>query len=284
MKYGRCVVLIVFIAHSNLLSGQQFKDWEDLLSKENVENWRIKIRGFELDQNSKNTFQLSENLLQVNYSEYTDFSDDFGHIFYNKEYSFYRLKFQYRFYGDQVAGGPGWAFRNNGIMLHSQSAESMLKDQDFPISVEVQLLGGNGNDPRPTLNVCTPGTHITINGQLEKVHCISSISPTFHGDEWVTAEVVVLGDSIIKHFVEDRLVLEYTNPVIGGVEVSEYDDKVKIDGKPLKSGQIALQAESHPTEFRNIRLLNLEGCMDKKAINYRDYFIKKNNSLCVYSD
>ncbi len=140
-------------------------------------------------------------------------------------------------------------------MLHAQSAESMLLDQSFPVSVEAQFLGGNGIDERPTGNLCTPGTNVVINGELITEHCIQSTSKTFHGEEWVNIEFVVLGDEVIHHIVEGDTVLTYSRPVVGGG--NKPDDYFVADGTPVKEGYIALQAESHPCEFRKIELLDL---------------------------
>jgi len=189
---------------------------------------------------------------------------------------------EYRFIGEQCPGGPGWAFRNSGIMIHGQPAESMRKEQDFPISIEVQLLGGDGTTDRSTSNLCTPGTHVVMNGELIEQHCITSTSKTYHGDQWVTAEVVALGDSLITHLVNGEEVLSYSKPQIGGGVVSNYNDWAKKDGMLLEGGSISLQSESHPVEFRKVELLNLEGCMDPKAKNYKSYYIKADNKSCRY--
>jgi hypothetical protein len=136
----------------------------------------------------------------------------------------------------------------------------MAKDQDFPISIEVQLLGGNGTAARSTANLCTPGTHVVINGQLITEHCLNSRSKTYHGDQWVRAEVLVLGDSVIKHIVNGDTVFEYSKPQIGGGVVNNYDPAVKQDGKPLTTGYISLQSESHPIDFRRVEIRDLSRC------------------------
>jgi hypothetical protein len=163
---------------------------------------------------------------------------------------------EYRFIGDQVTNGPGWAFRNNGLMLHGQDPETMTKDQKFPVSIEVQLLGGNGTQPRSTLNLCTPGTNVVMNGELFKKHCTSSSSPTFDGDQWVTVEVEVRGNQVIRHKVGGKVVLEYNNP-----QYDERDAEAKAlikDGQLMISeGTISLQSESHGTQFRKIELKDL---------------------------
>lgn len=182
--------------------------------------------------------------------------------------------------GEQARGGQDWALRNSGVMIHSQSARSMAKDQDFPISIEVQLLGGNGRDDRSTANLCTPGTHVVMDGKLVTTHCLKSRSKTYHGEQWVRVEVLVLGDSLIKHIVNGDTVFEYAKPQIGGGVVNNFDPAVKQDGKPLTNGYIALQSESHPIDFRKVELLNLVGCMDRRSASYRPYYLRSDPSSC----
>lgn len=258
------------------------EEWIQLFNGQNLDHWSIKIRGQQLGKNYKNTFLVEDSLLKVRYNEYDSFQNEFGHLFHDREFSHYRLRVTYRFVGDQVAGGPGWAFRNNGLMLHAQSAESMGLDQDFPLSLEMQLLGGNGTTPRATANLCTPGTHVNMADTLFTPHCISSSSETFHGDQWVEVEALVLGDSILQHIVGGQPVLTYTRPVIGGGNVSGLTpEKTTLNG-PVSKGHIAIQAESHPTDFKKIEVLNLCGCMDKKATNYKSYYLKADNEQCRY--
>jgi hypothetical protein len=189
---------------------------------------------------------------------------------------------EYRFVGEQVPGGPNWALRNSGIMVHGQPLSTMLRDQDFPISVEVQLLGGSGEGQRTTANLCTPGTHVEMDGQLVTDHCVGSTSETYHGDQWVRVEVLVLGDSLIRHIVEGAPVLEYSRPQIGGGNVDNYDPAVKPDGTLLTSGSISLQSESHPIDFRKVEILNLTGCTDPEARNYRSYLVNPDPGACRY--
>ncbi|MCK4749833.1 MAG: DUF1080 domain-containing protein, partial [Bacteroidales bacterium] len=188
------------------------------------------------------------------YDEYDQFSEEFGHIFYKTPYSHYKLRVEYRIVGEQVPGGQGWALKNSGVMFHAQSPETMLLDQPFPVSIEAQFLGGNGEGERPTGNLCTPGTHVVMNGELITRHCISSSSKTIHGEEWVYFEQVVYGDSIIHHIVDGDTVLTYSKPQIGGDLPEGFP---LAQGTPLTSGYIALQAESHPYEFRKVELLDL---------------------------
>ncbi len=231
--------------------------WIQLFNGKDLNDWSIKIKGYPLNENYNNTFRVEDGLLKVRYDKYSKFEGQFGHIFYKQAYSHYKIRAEYRFVGDQCPDGPGWAFRNSGIMIHGQSAESMELNQDFPVSIEVQLLGGNGKDERSTLNLCTPGTNVVMNGKLWTDHCTNSKSKTYHGDQWVTVEVEVHGDSIIRHTIDGQTVLEYTQAQLDERDPS-FQKLLPVDKNILlKRGTISLQAESHPVDFRKVELLNL---------------------------
>jgi hypothetical protein len=257
------------------------QDWVQLFNGRDLDGWTPKFSKHDLGENFNDTFRVENGALAVRYDKWTKFDGEFGHLFYKDPFSYYRLVAEYRFVGDQVAGGPGWARRNNGLMLHSPHPKTMLKDQDFPISIEVQLLGGFGDGkPRTTMNLCTPGSNVVLNGKLHTPHCTNSTSKTYDGDQWVRVEVEVRGDELVKHIVEGQTVLEYTKPQIGGGSVSPVDPAVKVDGTPMTGGYISIQAETAPIDFRKIELLNLEGCMDQKSPNYKAYFVKAKPDAC----
>jgi 3-keto-disaccharide hydrolase len=261
------------------------KDWIQLFNGRDLSGWQIKFAQHPLGENFRNTIRVENGLLEVRYDQWPDFHGEFGHIFYEKPFSYYIVAAEYRFVGEQVRGaGPdvAWGKRNNGIMIHSQSAESMGLNQDFPISLEVQLLGGLGEGKRPTANLCTPGTNVFMNGKLFTPHCVNSTSPTFDGDVWVRAGALVLGDSIIKHFVNDDTVLVYNKPQMGGGNANNTRPGVLQEGKPLTEGYIALQAETAPIDFRKVEVLVLEGCTDPRAKNYKRYYVKSVPSACRY--
>ena len=210
-----------------------------------------------------------------------------GHLFYTKrKLSYYMVRSVYRF--TSTTSAPDWGggnkIQNNGLMIHSQAPETMTKDQDFPISIEVQLLGGGPTGDRSTANVCTPGTEIFQNGAMVKGHCTNSTAPTFRGDQWVRVEVEVHGSEHIRHIVGGKTVIEYDLPQIGGTGVNNFDPAVKKDGALLSEGYITIQGESHPTEFRKIELLNLSGCMDSKASNYKSYYVHRDDQQCNYTN
>jgi hypothetical protein len=264
-------------------AGPDQREWISLFDGKTLDGWVPKITGYDAGVNFGNTFRVENGVLKVAYDQYDTFGNRFGHLFYKTPFSHYVLAVEYRFVGEQAKGGPDWAFRNSGAMIHGQPVETMQKDQDFPICIEVQFLGGRGDGkPRSTANLCTPGTNVVMNGKLETTHCVNSTSKTFDGDQWVRAEVEVHGDGAIVHKVNGETVLSYEKPQIGGGNVAKHDPAVKKDGQLIPGGTISLQAESHPVEFRKVELLNLVGCMDKKAKSYKTYFEKNDPAACRY--
>ncbi len=257
------------------------EDWIDLFNGRNLDDWTVKISTHDVNVNFANTFRVEDGILSVRYDGYGDFDDQFSHLFFNQPFSHYKISMDYRFVGEQQPGAPDWARRNSGVMLHSQDPNTVTRHQDFPISVEMQFLGGLGNDrARPTGNMCSPGTDIVLEGSVAETHCISSTSDTYNGDEWVRAEAIVLGDSLIVHMINGDTVLQYSKPHVGGGVVNGYDPTFKQDGTPLVEGFIALQSEGHPLDFRNIVLLNLKGCMDPNAGNFKRYYVASYSSAC----
>lgn len=234
------------------------ENWISLFNGINLDGWTVKINGYTLGQNIHNTFRVEDSVMKVSYDGYDKFDESFGHIFYEKPYSNYRLRLQYRFVGEQCPDGEGWARKNSGVMLHSQSPQTMGLNQEFPVSLEVQFLGGlEENVERPTGNLCTPGTHVRMKDTLITNHCVNAEAPSFYGDEWIQAEILVLRDSIITHSINGKEVIRYSKPVYGGEYLPESPLFTAQDGNPVTEGYIALQSESHPVEFKNIELLEL---------------------------
>ena len=225
-------------------AAEKKNEWIQLFNGKDLSNWTVKIRGHEAGINHNDTFSVKDGVIHVSYDKYKNFDKTYGHIFYKTPFSHYLLRIEYRFLGDQAPGVEDWAFRNSGVMLHGQTPQSMSVDQDFPNSIEVQFLGGKGKGKRTTANLCTPGTDVVMNNKLLKRHCFSSKSETYHGDQWVTVEIEVRGSKSIKHMIDGKTVMEYTNPQLD-------------DGTLLEGGTISLQSESHPVEFRKVELKRL---------------------------
>ena len=253
------------------------QDWQELFNGRNLDGWVVKLARHELGDNYAGTFRVENGVIRVMYDKYDEFGDRFGHLFYKQQLSHYVLSLEYRFFGEQVKGGPGYARLNSGVMVHAQAPETILKDQDWPISVEAQFLAGN----RTTMNVCTPGTEIFMSGAMVKAHCTNSTSRLYGNDDWVAVEVEVLGSERVRHLIGGETVLEYTRPMIGGGVANGFNPAIKKDGTVLESGYIGLQAESQPVEFRHVRLLNLSGCMDPASPAYRSYVVHRDQSRCV---
>ena len=272
-----------FAAGAHAQDAPADEEWIALFNGRDLNDWIVKIRGREPGDNYANTFRVEDRLLTVAYDGYSDFAEQFGHIFYENPFSHYRLRVEYRFVGDPAPGAPAWAFRNSGAMIHAQPPETMPAGQDFPISIEIQFLGGlSDGNPRPTGNMCSPGTHVVYAGAHNETHCINSSSPTFDGDRWVTAEALVLGDERIVHLIEGEAVIEYGGTTYGGGVVSGHRPEMKPDGERLTRGHIALQSEGHPIQFRRVELLDLEGCMDPQAANFKRYYVQPDAARCRY--
>lgn len=281
------LICFLYITASNAFAQKNAnkEEWMQLFNGKDLTDWDIKITGYDLNNNYSNTFRVEEGLLKVRYDEYPQFRRQFGHIYYKQLFSYYKLRVEYRFVKEQATGGAPGNERNSGIMLHSQPAQNIMKNQLFPISLEFQLLGGLGKGPRTTANLCTPGTYIQMNNMDTSAHCINSSSKTCDGDRWVKVEAVVLGDSIIHHIVEGDTVLTYRHPKVGEIDARYKiaflnEEWQKKTGTTLKEGYIALQSESHPIDFRKVELLNLKGCMNLQCPKYKSYYVAQGTCDC----
>ncbi len=253
------IFLLSTVGLSFSASHKDDKEWIQLFNGKNLDGWTVKIKGYELGNNFGDTFYVEDGVMKVKYDAYDKFNKRYGHIFYKEPFSNYILRAEYRFVGEQANGGEGWALRNSGLMLHCQDPATMTKNQDFPCSIEVQLLGGDGENKRTTGNLCTPGTNVVMDGELIQRHCTGSSSKTYHGEQWVTIEVEVHGNGKVKHIMDGEVVLEYEKSQL---DERDSDAKPLIEAnngeKMLTGGYISLQSESHPIEFRKVEILPLE--------------------------
>lgn len=257
------------------------QEWMQLFNGKDIKDWVVKIYHHEVGEDPANTFRVEDGMIKVRYDKYDSFNQQYGHLYYKQPFSYYHLKFEYRITGEWRKDAPSYTIRNSGVMFHSQDPKTILKEQDWPISVEFQLLSGlDDGKARPTGNMCSPGTDVVYKGKIDPRHCIESSSKTYPVDEWIKGEIIVLGDSLVTHIVNGDTVLQYSKPQIGGGVANNYDPAIKKDGKLLSEGFIALQSEGQPVDFKNIEILNLEGCMDPKSGNYKSYYIKSNPSKC----
>lgn len=284
-KWTKCTLLILLsLVFTGELFAQETEDWKPLFNNENLEGWTTKIYHYEVGDNHGDTFRVEDSIIQVRYDKYEgSFNERFGHLYYDTPYSYFHLSLEYRFVGEAHEGTPSYAIENSGLMFHSQDPKTILKEQDWPVSVEIQFLAGlEKGKSRPTGNMCSPGTDVFFEGKKDPRHCINSTSDTFFGNQWVQAELIVYGDSLVKHLINGKEVLRYTKPQMGGGVVNGVDPKLWEEGKPLTEGFIALQSEGQPIDFKNIKIKNLKGCMDPKASNYKKYYVKPDPSSCEF--
>lgn len=263
IKSYRCYfyLIVVFLILASCGRGQKASsqgEWIKLFNGKDLDGWIVKIHHHDVGVNFGNTFRAEDGMIKVRYDQYGDFNDQFSHLYYKRPFSHFHLKLEYRFVGELQKGAPEYTLLNSGVMFHSQDPKTILKEQNWPISVEMQFLAGLGDgNPRPTGNMCSPGTEIVYQGELYKDHCLNSTSKTFSKDDWVRAELIVLGDSLVSHLINGDTVLQYSKPTIGGGVVQGYDSAIWQVGKALTSGYIALQSEGQPIDFRNIELREL---------------------------
>jgi hypothetical protein len=259
-----CLFLLISCSHkqenssNKAVQNNQSNHWIQLFNGKNLNGWIPKISGFKLGVNYKNTFRVENGLLTVSYDNYDSLNGHYGHLFYKNPFKSYKIRAVYRFIGDQVQGGPGWAYRNNGLMIFCQKPETMGIDQNYPVSVEVQLLGGNGKQPRPTANICTVGTKVMINGHPNNQHCVESSSKTYAGNQWVTVEVVVRKNRVVNNIVNGDTVFTFSKPHYNKSDSTAKKLFKKYGNRFIDNGYIAIQAESAPTQFKKIAIKVLD--------------------------
>jgi hypothetical protein len=255
------VAVILLLSAFTVLRTKEAVDseWKTLFNGADLADWVVKIHHHEVGDNFANTFRVVDGVIQVNYDSYPEFNTRYGHLFYKEPFSSFHLKFEYRFTDEWLKDAPSYTYRNSGIMFHSQDPHTILKEQDWPISVEYQMLAEEKEgEPRPTGNMCSPGTEVFFKGEMDPRHCINSSSKTYAWNEWVQGDLIVYRDSLVIHKVNGETVLEYTKPQIGGEVASGFDPTIKIDGKPLTEGYIGLQSEGQGVEFRGLKIKKLD--------------------------
>src|SRR5215203_1225571 len=258
MKILKFTIVLFLASCTHSQKAINSNEWVKLFNGKDIKDWTVKIHHHEVGVNFGNTFRVEDGMIKVRYDQYGDYNDQFAHLYFKEPFSHYHLKLDYRFTGELQKGAPSYTLLNSGVMFHSQDPRSMPKEQNWPISVEMQFLAGLGDGkPRPTGNMCSPGTEIVYNGTQYNGHCLNSTSKTYEKNEWVHAELIVLGDSLITHIINGDTVLKYSKPSMGGGVVQGYDSTLFQPGKPLKSGFIALQSEGQPIDFKNIEIKKL---------------------------
>lgn len=234
--------IIVSLSWANLCAeenGDSGKTWVQLFNGRDLGGWTPKFVGFDLGVNYRNTFIVRDGLLTVCYDKYKEgWHNNIGHLFYKDEFSHYILRAEYRFLGDQVRDAPESLMSMSSLILHSQSPETVGKDQERPVSVQARLCVGQ----RKGYNELAQGTNdasatgVDINEQGGDLQ---------QGSQWMSVEIEVHGGEVIRYKSDGQLIAEYKKPVL-------------TDGSTHDSGAIALQASSYPVQFRKIELKVLD--------------------------
>ena len=253
-------LIIIFVFALSSQSQARDHPWIRLFNGKDLTGWTPKFAGHPLGNNFANTFRVEEGILKVSYDDYEKFDSQFGHLYSNLAYSHYVLRLEYRFTGKMMGDAPGFVNLNSGVMIHSQTPQSMGLTQPFPTSLEFQFLADEGKGKRPTGNVCTAGTNIELDGKLVTQHIVESSGPTLSPDQWVTAEIEVRGDDSVIHRINSVEVLRYQRPQLDPQDdLAPASELLKAGAHlSLRAGHIALQAEGQPIWFRNIELKPLD--------------------------
>lgn len=243
------------------MNGPKDGTWISIFNGKNLDGWIPKVTGYKAGENPLDMFHVEDGILKVDYSKYDLFKGRFGHLFYKDKLSSYIIHVEYRFVGELLSDAPSYCYRNSGVMIHSQSAESMDVMQNWPVSIETQLLGSTSKLNQKTANICTPGTTVWFKGQPTDQHCINSISKYYYDNAWVTLDIIVYAGRTISHVIEGDTVLVISKPQIGGYLLPE-NYPVPV-GTLLEDGYIALQAEGQNIDFRTVELKILDDTQKK---------------------
>jgi hypothetical protein len=234
--------------------------WISLFNGKDLSGWTPKITGHPVGDNFANTFRVEDGILKVSYDGYGgQFKGRYGHLFSDIAYSHYIIRVEYLITGQVLPDAAYWCAFNSGLMIHAQSPQSMTLDQEWPVSMESQILGEGTKAGKQTANAVTIGMQITLaDGSVNKKHASDSTSKLYPSDQWVTFEVEVHGNDLVIHRINGEEVMRYSHPVLLD---NNKDAKRLLDaGAPrrVSFGHIALQAEGHPVWFRNIMIRPLD--------------------------
>lgn len=260
MKHLRLLLILVpFLLQSYESKNINVKQknagkWISLFNGKNLDNWKPKIVGYKLGENFGNTFRVEDGMLSIRYDKYDSFRNRFGSLYFDKKFTNYRLKVEYRFVGNTTVGAPTWGYKDGGIQYHCQPPNTVALNQSFPICLEYNLHGGNGKEDRPTGEICANGMFVEINGKRNISYCtLPTVKRTFNGDEWITAEIEV-NKGKITHFVNGEQIMQFDNPKFDSSNAIA-EAFIINKNNTVKDGYISLQSNSHPMDFRKVEIM-----------------------------
>ena len=232
--------------------------WVSLFNGKDLSGWTVKIAGQDLNDNYQRTFRVADGLLKISYDGYDAFSGRFGSLYSQRKLSHYWLRAEYRFTGKLAPGAPSWAYENSGLQLHSQAPESMLKAQEFPVSVEFDIKGARLFGRNPTGDVCRNGTRVKLGGVPLAGQCSTLSDIAIPGDDWVTVLAEVDGSRRVRQIVNGALIVEYTDLTLDDTNADARRLIAAGADQALSSGYVSIQSNGPPIEFRRIEVLPLD--------------------------
>lgn len=233
--------------------------WERMFDGRTLAGWTPKITGRAVGEDPLRTFVVKDGAITVDYSHYKSFDGAFGHLFWKAPLTSYRLRFDYRMTGPSMPGIERWQNRNSGLMLHAQAPATMTRDQQFPVSLEFQLLDVPRPDREPSGNLCTPGTTVEIDGKRPTSHCVTGTGPLVPLGQWTHVEVEVTPDGRITHLLNGKPAISYRDAQLDPNDKDAQPLIAAAGGTlALRGGYVALQSEGQPTQFRNIEVMRLD--------------------------
>ena len=251
MGAGMVAVAALVAACGGPASGPAEPAWTPIFDGETLDGWTAKIAGYPLGENFGDTYRVEDGAIAARFDAYgDDYADRYGNLIYETPYRHYRLRLEYRFTGEQVPGGEDWAYRNSGVLYHMQPPETIALDAGFPVSLEAQFLAEGAHAPT-TGNMCSIETSVAVDGARRHEHCLGGDVAARPMGEWVRFELEAAPGGVFRHHIDGELAFAFTDPL--------YDEAHPwADGMAVTGGHFALQAESHPVEFRNIEILVLD--------------------------
>lgn len=258
-SFKQLLLFIPFLLQSyhttnNKLAPQDSRKWVSLFNGKNLSNWKPKITGYPLGENFGNTFRVKDKILSTRYDQYDSFNNRFGALYYDKKFTNYRLKVEYRFAGELTPGAPAWGFQDGGVQYHCQPPATVGLNQQFPVCLEYNFHGKKDATERPTGEICVSGIYIEMSGARNKSNCTPPmVKRSFAGDQWVTAEVEVK-DGKITHFVNGEQIIQFENPRFDSTH-KEAKKFIIAGNDKVTEGYISLQSNSHPMDFRKIEIM-----------------------------
>src|SRR6185436_5565852 len=91
------IILFIIIQGCTHKHERSKEEWVSLFNGKDLTGWDIKIKDHPINENYKNTFRIEDSMIRVSYSDYEKFNNQFGHLYTQAPYSYYKLRLQYRF-------------------------------------------------------------------------------------------------------------------------------------------------------------------------------------------